>query len=232
MKVVRIVALLVLILAACLLATLLAGPLLIPVPPLEGTVPPETLADPDSRFADVNGVRVHYKMAGSGEPALVLLHGFLASTYSWREVMAPLAQTHTVVAFDRPGFGLTQRPMPGEWTGENPYGPEAQATLAVGLMDKLGIKKAVLVGNSAGGTVSVLTALRYPDRVLALVLVDSAVYGGGGVPDWVRPLLTTPQAQRIGPVLVRSVASWGRDFGRSAWHDPGKLTPEIWAGYT
>jgi len=77
-----------------------------------------------------------------------------------------------------------------------------------------------------------LTALRYPDRVQALVLVDPAVYVGGGVPDWIRPILQTPQMRRLGPLLVRSIRTWGEDFGRSAWHDPSRLTPEIWAGYT
>lgn len=215
-----------------LLVLLLVGPFLVPVPPLEGTVPPEELADPDSRFVEVNGITVHYKMAGSGRPAFLLLHGFAASTFSWREVMGPMAEWGTVVAFDRPGFGLTERPMPGEWTGRSPYSPEAQADLTVALMDALGIERAVLVGNSAGGTIALLTALTYPERVEALVLVDAAIYVGGGVPGWVRPLLNTPQMRHLGPLFARSIRDWGEDFGRSAWHDPSKLTPEIWEGYT
>ncbi len=212
-----------------LLLVLLVGPFLVPVPPQEGTVPPEQLADPDSRFVEVNGLTVHYKMAGSGRPALILLHGFAASTFSWREVIGPMSEWGTVVAFDRPGFGLTERPM--QWTGPSPYSPEAQAALTVGLMDVLGIERAVLVGNSAGGAIALLTALTYPERVEALVLVDPAVYVGGGAPGWVRPLLNTPQMRRLGPLLARSIRDWGVDFGRSAWHDPTKLTPEIWEGY-
>ncbi len=157
-----------------LLLLLLVGPFLVPVPPLKGTVPPEQLADPDSRFIEVNGLTVHYKMAGEGEPAFFLLHGFGASTFSWREVMGPLAEMGTVVTFDRPAFGLTERPTPGEWEGQSPYAPEAQADLTVGLMDALGVERAVLVGNSAGGTVALLTALTYPERVVGLVLVDAA----------------------------------------------------------
>lgn len=216
---------------AVLLALLLVGPFLVPIPPLEGTVPPRELADSDSRFVEVNGISIHYKIAGSGEPVLILLHGFGASTFSWREVMGPLSEVGTAVAFDRPGFGLTERPMPGEWAGPNPYAPEAQAGLTVGLMDALGVKRAILVGNSAGGTVALLTALAYPERVEALVLVDAAVYTGGP-PWWARFLLHIPQVRRLGPLLVRSIRNWGMDLARSAWHDPGKLTPEIWEGYT
>jgi len=196
-------------------------------------MPVEQLADPDSRFADLNGVKVHYKVAGEGQPAVVLLHGFAASLFSWREVIGPLAESHTVVAFDRPGFGLTERPLPGEWEGQSPYSPEAQADLTVALMDELGIDRAVLVGNSAGGTVAALTALRYPERVEALVLVDPAIYQGGmQFPGVVRWLLGTPQARRLGPLFVRSIRDWGLEFGRSAWHDPSKITDEIWDGYT
>ena len=212
------------------LGVLLVGPFLVPVPPLEGTVPPEQLADPDSRFIGVNGITVHYKMAGAGRPAFVLLHGFAASTFSWREVIGPMSEWGTVIAFDRPGFGLTERPL--KWTGRSPYSPEAQADLTVGLMDALGIEQAVLVGNSAGGTVALLTALTYPERVEALVLVSPAVYVGGGTPAWLRPFLNTPQMRHLGPLLARQIQDWGVDFARSAWHDPEKLTPEIWEGYT
>jgi pimeloyl-ACP methyl ester carboxylesterase len=205
------------------------GPFLVPIPPLEGTGPPEQLADPDSKFVDVNGLRVHYKEVGQGEPALILQHGFAASLFTWREVLGALAQGRRVVAFDRPAFGLTERPM--EWEGPNPYSAESQADLTIGLMDALGIQKVILVGNSAGGTVSALTALRYPERIPALVLVDPAIYQGGR-PAWFGLLARTPQMQRLGPLLVRRIQKWGRDFGESAWHDPSRLTDEVWAGYT
>lgn len=205
------------------------GPFLIPIPPLEGTVPPEQLADPDSKFVDVNGLRVHYKEAGQGEPALILQHGFAASLFSWREVLEPLAQGRRVVAFDRPAFGLTERPM--EWEGSNPYSADSQADLTIGLMDALGIQKAILVGNSAGGTMAALTALRHPERIPALVLVDPAIQQTER-PAWFRLLARTPQMQRLGPLLARQIQKWSRKFGESAWHDPAGLTDEIWQGYT
>ncbi len=227
-----------LMLGGALLLVVGVGPFLVPVPPLEDTVPPAHLADPDSRFVEVIDpdypcdITVHYKQQGTGEPRLLLLHGFAASTFSWREVMTPLTtMAGTVVAFDRPAFGLTERPMPGDWRGENPYSTESQVALTTGLMDTLGWARAILVGNSAGGTVALLTALEHPERVDALILVDAAIYAGGGTPAIVRPLLRTPQMRHLGPLIARRIQAWGEDFARSAWHDPSQLTPEIWVGY-
>lgn len=221
----------VLIVLAVVLAVILIGPFLIPIPPLEDTVPPGHLAEPDSFFVEVNGLTVHCKTAGSGGPVFLLLHGFGASVFSWREVMEPLSHYGVVVAFDRPAFGLTSRPMPGEWTGQSPYGPEAQSDLTIGVMHQLRIEKAILIGHSAGGTIAVLTALRHPGRVQALVLVDPAIYPHESSEDWVRYLSFLPQLQHLGPLLVRSIASDGTSIIRSAWHDPSKITSEIIEGY-
>jgi pimeloyl-ACP methyl ester carboxylesterase len=212
-------------------AAALLAPLLVPIPPLTNTVPPEQLADADSCFALVRGLRLHYKQAGSGEPAMILLHGFADSTFCWRKVMAPLAGLRTVVAYDRPSSGLTERPLPGAWIGDGPYGPDAQVDQLIGLMDFLGLDRAILIGNSAGGTVAVHAALCHPERVAALVLVDAAIYTSAAAPAWARPLLRTPQLKRLGPLLTRAIAYQGERFLERAWHDPGRITPEIWAGY-
>lgn len=212
-----------------LLIFVLVGPFLVPVPPLENTVPAETLADADSRFIKVNGINVHYKTYGQGDPVFILLHGFGASLFSWHEVTAPLAEMGTVIAYDRPAFGLTERPL--EWDGENPYSQESQVELAIGLMDTLGIEQAILVGNSAGGTISMLTTLKYPERVQSLILVDPAVYAGGGAPAWSRPLLGTPQMRHLGPLVARQIQTRGPELVELAWHDPAKITPEILEGY-
>jgi pimeloyl-ACP methyl ester carboxylesterase len=206
-------------------------PLVVPVPPLQDVLPPEQLADSDSRFARVMGLRVHYKMTGHGQPVWVLLHGFGSSVFSWREVLASPALAGTKIAFDRPAFGLTERPL--SWQGPNPYSPRAQADITVGLMDALEVNRAVLVGSSAGGAVALLTALTYPQRVRGLVLVDAAVLMPVGVPHWLRPVLTSPQMRRIGPLLIRRlIRGRGQDMVRMAWHHPDRVTPEVMAGYT
>lgn len=197
------------------------------------TVPARELAFPDSHFAQVMGVEVHYQEAGQGEPAFLLLHGLGASTFSWRDVLPMLEEYGRVVAFDRPGFGLSERPLAGEYDPQrNPYSPEFQADLTVALMDELGIERAVLVGHSAGGGVALAAALAHPERVTGLVLVDAAIYREGGAPAWLLPLLGTTLGRRMGQRLLRGlVAKLGERIAARAWHDPSKLTPELRAAY-
>ena len=206
------------------LAVGLVGPFLVPVPALEGTLPPKALADPNSQFIEINGLDVHVKVMGQGEPVFVLLHGFGASLYSWHAVMELFSQLGTVIVYDRPAFGLTERPL--SWEGQNPYGPEAQVALLIGLLDHFGVQQPILVGNSAGGAVAMQTTLAYPERVAALILVDPAVYAGGGAPAWVRPLLSTPQMRHLGPLVARQIQARGPELIEMAWHDPARLSPE------
>ncbi len=90
----------------------------------------------------------------------------------------------------------------------NPYRGSSQPELLVGLMDELGIEQAILVGHSAGGRAAVLTALTYPERVSALVLVDPALYGEMS-PGWLQVLSGIPQVDRLAPFLVRSIQDKG-----------------------
>jgi pimeloyl-ACP methyl ester carboxylesterase len=115
----------------------------------------------------VDGVRVRYVRAGAG-PAVVLLHGFASSIVTWRDVMPALARTRDVVALDFPGFGGSEvrQGLP----------PSAYPALVLGLMDRLGLPRASLVGNSLGGGVAVVVAARHPERVDRLVLIDSVGY--------------------------------------------------------
>ncbi len=217
--------------AGALFLTLLVGPYLIPVRPPKRTRPPEELADPDSRFVPVGGVRIHYKEMGQGEPAILLLHGFGASTFSWRRVLAPLSRLGRTVAYDRPGFGLTHRPRTRP-SQANPYTLEEQARLLVQLMDRLGIQRAVLVGNSMGGVVAAQAALTHPERVAGLVLVDAAIYLLRHIPGWLHQVTRIPQVDRLGPLLARPIARiGGQRLLVSSWHDRSKLTPEVRAGY-
>jgi pimeloyl-ACP methyl ester carboxylesterase len=220
----------ILITLAFLLFILLIGPFLVPIPPLEGVLPPQELADPDSQFTTIDGIDFHYKTQGKGETVLVLLHGFGASVYSWREVAPILAETYTVYSYDRPAFGLTERPV--EWEGDNPYTLTASVRQLDALLNTWEVDQAVLVGNSAGATVALQYTLEHPGRVKGLVLVDPS-FGSGGSRysryDW---LLSTPQMQRLGPLLVREISESGLETIDRAWHDPSKQPADTVPLYT
>jgi pimeloyl-ACP methyl ester carboxylesterase len=124
-----------------------------------------------SRFVEVDGVRVHYQAAGDERaPTLLLVHGFLASNFIWRDVLVPLAaQGFHTVAPDLVGFGFSDKPADGEYT------IAAQARMLVRLMDELQLERAALIGSSYGGAVAALAALDYPARVERLVLVGAVI---------------------------------------------------------
>jgi pimeloyl-ACP methyl ester carboxylesterase len=123
---------------------------------------------PDGRFVEIGGRQVHVLQAGRGEP-VVLLHGFGASTYCWRNVLPTLARFYRVIAPDLYGFGATERPRDFQ-----SYTRDGQAALVLALLDNLGIERAHLVGHSYGGAISLWLADRHPERLRSLVLVDSA----------------------------------------------------------
>jgi pimeloyl-ACP methyl ester carboxylesterase len=122
-----------------------------------------------SRFVDVDGGRVHYQEAGDAKaPALVLIHGFASSTLVWSKVFLRLAAAgFHVIAVDMLGFGYSGKPRNGEYT------IPGQASLLVGLLDRLKIKRATLVGSSYGGAVAMTCALDHPQRVEKLVLIGT-----------------------------------------------------------
>lgn len=205
------------------------------VTPQERPLEVADLVDSDSEFHSIHGLRVHVKRAGEGRPVLVLLHGFSASMFSWRKVMAPLAERSMVVAYDRPAFGLTDRPLSGEWDpdvwpGGSPYGPEAQVEILVGILDALGVERAVLVGNSMGGAVAALTAARRPERVQALVLVD-AYLDRAGVPTALQSVMRSPIGRRVGPTMLSPMAAGLGPGLRALVADPATVTPEMVEGY-
>jgi 3-oxoadipate enol-lactonase len=117
-------------------------------------------------FADVNGQRIRFDDSGGDGPAVILSHGFLMD----REMFAPqveaLAPEFRVITWDERGFGET------EFDGE-PFTYWDSAQDCLGLLDHLAIERAVLGGMSQGGFLSLRAALLAPERVGALVLIDS-----------------------------------------------------------
>ena len=192
----------------------------------------EQQLSPCSHFLDVNGFKVHYRLAGTGKPLVVLLHGSFLSIRSWRLVFDRLAEIVTVVAFDRPGFGLTSRPLPSKVNGVS-YTPEAQSDLVIALMKKLGFNKAVLVGNSTGGTMALLTALRYPEHVDGLVLAGAMIYSGyatSEVPSFMKPVMKamTPIFSRLMKFLITRL--YDRNI-RGFWYNKERLGSDVLSAF-
>ena len=187
---------------------------------------------PEKRFIEVNGFKVHYRMAGTGKPLVVLLHGSFLSLRSWRLVFDELAKTTTVLAFDRPAFGYTSRPLPSKTTGVS-YTPEAQSDLVIALMKKLGFRKAVLVGNSTGGTLALLCALRYPQHVEGVVLAGAMIYSGyatSEVPAFMKPGMKamTPLFSLLMKFLITRL--YDRNI-RGFWHNKERLGDTVLAEF-
>jgi len=230
------------LLAALAVALALVVPLVWPVPPLGDTVPYRELGGPYSQWIEVDGVEVHHVSLGPEDHGasadttcgIVLIHGFGASVFSYRDVLPLFSRTAPTIAYDRPGFGITQRLTRSEWdtAEENPYGLTYQADQVIALMDAIGYERAVLVGHSAGAAVAVVAADRHPERVAALVLEDPAVFLSRSVSQWLRPILNTPQLRHIGPLIARGIGSGnGQEFLRRAYYDPDFVTPEVMEGY-
>lgn len=127
----------------------------------------ETLAA--GTVLDVPSGRLHVVDRGDGPPA-VLLHGFGASSYSWRRVQERLAEAgYRTLAVDLRGFGVSERPP-----SKAAYSRYRQGEIVVELLDELGLDRAHLVGHSYGGSISIALAARAPERLRSLTLVGSA----------------------------------------------------------
>ena len=180
--------------------------------------PPEPV---ESKFAEANGVRLHYLVAGQGDPVL-LLHGFGQSSHMWRPLIRELARNHTVIAADLRGAGQSDAPDEG-------YAKSSMARDVHALMAGLGYDKVSVVGHDMGTMVAYAYAVQFPGDVKSLVLLDAFLPGVG---EWTRVGLIrdqwhfhffgkTPQALVQGRERIYLEYFWN-EFAA----DPGKSIPE------
>src|SRR3984957_9301845 len=127
----------------------------------------------ENKFADVNGVRLHYLIAGKGDP-IVLLHGFAETSHMWLPLISKLSDRHTVIAPDLRGFGQSSAPADG-------YTKAAMAQDIHELVRSLGYDRIRLVGHDIGLMVAYAYAAQYPGEVDRLVLMEAFLPGVG---DW------------------------------------------------
>src|SRR6476620_6789207 len=123
---------------------------------------PSLPAPASSCKVEVNGASIWYAVFGpSGGVPVVLLHGGLANSNYWGNQVPALAATHQVIVIDSRGHGRSTR-------SAAPYGYELMASDVLGVMDKLGVKQAAIVGWSDGAIIGLSLAMHHPDRVARL----------------------------------------------------------------
>jgi len=126
---------------------------------------------PKSRFAEVNGVKLHYFVAGKGDP-VILLHGYAQNSHMWLPLIPELAKTHTVIAPDLRGFGRSEK-------AESGYDKKTMAQDIHALANSLGFKKVGIAGHDIGLMVAYAYAAQYPDEVDRIALMDAFLPGVG-----------------------------------------------------
>ena len=127
----------------------------------------------ESRFGEVNGVKIHYLISGKNEP-IILLHGYAQTSHMWRPLIPELAKTHTIIAPDLRGFGHSSKPEGG-------YDKKTMAQDIHALAASLGYTRAGIVGHDIGLMVAYAYAAQYPSEVDRIVLMDAFLPGVG---DW------------------------------------------------
>ncbi|MDJ0273444.1 MAG: alpha/beta hydrolase [Aigarchaeota archaeon] len=142
-------------------------------------------------WIDVDDVNIFYVMRGFGQP-VVFLHGWAASSFSWRKTLPVISQHFRALALDLPGFGLSKRPPTG-------ISLSSVTDILMKALDRLGVEKFCLVGHSMGGAISAHIAAQYPERVDRLVLVNPSLVGGD---DGRRPLAMELARKRFISTLI------------------------------
>jgi len=194
---------------------------------LKSDIPLETLkqryGQSPSKFIEVDGLAVHYRDEGAGRP-LILIHGTGASLHTWQKWSALLRRDFRVIRMDLPGFGLTGPEPSGDYTSS------AYVRFLENLIEKLGLERFDLAGNSLGGFIAWRYASAHPERVHKLILLDAAGY------PLRHPLPLVFRLARI-PVLSSLLANMdprplvARTL-REAYADPSMVTREMIDLYT
>lgn len=125
-------------------------------------------ADGESQYAKLDGAKIHYKSFGKGKEALVLIHGWTCNLENWRDQIPELSKRNRVIAVDLPGHGQSDKP-------EIAYTMDLFANAIDAVMRDAKVDHAVLVGHSMGTPVARQFYRKYPQKTLAIVIVDGGL---------------------------------------------------------
>ncbi|MEM1945512.1 MAG: alpha/beta hydrolase [Candidatus Caldarchaeum sp.] len=173
--------------------------------------------------AQVNGVHTFYVDVGRGD-AVLLIHGWGSSSFSWRRNYRALSSFFRVIAVDLPGFGLSSRLPAG-------FHLDTVSTHLVSLMQKMDINRFCVVGHSSGGAIAAYIAARHADKVSKLVLVSPSLLGGrtGKRPFFVE----LARNKTVGKILVRVLVNryFIKRALKNAYNDDSLVDGETVEGY-
>ena len=174
-----------------------------------------------SQLVEIDGRRIHYLEAGSGE-TILLLHGWPTSAYLWRNLMLPLAETHHVVALDLPGFGHSAK------NPADSYSFTYHERIIEGVLAKMGSEKISLVVHDLGGPIGIFWALRNPEKVSKLALLNTIIY-----PEFSRMVKLFVASSMLPGVRwwlsSKAGIEWAMRFGV---HRKDNLTDQVLRAYT
>jgi pimeloyl-ACP methyl ester carboxylesterase len=122
----------------------------------------------ESRWAKLDGARIHYVNYGKGDEALVLVHGWTQNIDGWRDQAADFANRNRVIAIDLPGHGQSDKP-------QTTYSMDYFARAINAVMSDAKVKRAVLMGHSMGTPVARQFYRKYPEKTLAIIIVDGSL---------------------------------------------------------
>jgi pimeloyl-ACP methyl ester carboxylesterase len=175
-------------------------------------------------WSELDGYRMRYLRRGSGPP-LLLLHGLLGYSFSWRFALPVLAEKATVYAVDMPGAGFSDRPSHANGSFR------AHAERLLRFLDSIGVDSCDLLGTSHGGAIAMRAAALAPERVRSLILVAP-------VNPW------SAHGRRLAPFLSSGPVSWlllrcepglgiiHDTLLRRLYGDPRRIPPGTLAGYS
>jgi pimeloyl-ACP methyl ester carboxylesterase len=176
----------------------------------------EAAYPPTGSFISVEGVNLHYIRKGEGTP-VVFLHGGVLNANDFQQVVEMAASRgYQAIAFDRPGYGYSERPLKEKAT------PAVQARLIHGALQQMGVEKPIIVGHSWSGLLAMTYALAYPDELSGIVTLAGAMYKEGYPAEHGDPISKIVAAPVIGKLFLHTVL--GSPLGKALANSSMKQT--------
>lgn len=181
------------------------------------------------RTIDIDGLRIFYREAGDeGTPVLLLLHGFPASSFMFRDLISQLSDRFRLIAPDYPGFGYSDAPSPKEFS----YTFDKLTNVVEAFTEALGLEKYGLYMQDFGGPVGFRLASKYPERVSFLVIQNANAYEEG-LPDsfWkpARALWNDPSEENFSKIREAAMSNEALEWNYThGVQDVTKISPDSW----